>query len=348
MKKDNVYRGIDYSSIYNSKYTYSTYNKHSMGESLKKYIEIKLIEEIFDDKIKKIKVVGDYDRVKGISIKEKNDKLFNYKRPTTIINGEVAIIKCYPGVDYVYHYASLIDTYLKIIGADKKIDVEFPTEEEIYAELSKSNLLTVPRVKTVILGYVIGFEHFSNDKNWKGNGDFLWKSIDDDKILLGCKHSYWGDISGYIVSILASLGVKNIVYVGKLGTLNNDNIPNETIATGSKSLFIDGSSVEWNNMFSDEKSIFIKDGVHFTLPSIIQETNEWVINNCEKIDYVDPEIGHMAKSALDNNINFSYIHIVSDSLVKKYDEDLSNERKEEILEKRKKLIKVIGDCIKKI
>ena len=43
------------------------------------------------------------------------------------------------------------------------------------------------------------------------------------------------------------------------------------------------------------------------MPSIIQETNEWVINNCEKIDYVDPEIGHMAKSALDNNINFSNV-----------------------------------------
>ena len=347
MKVNNIYRGIDYSSIYNSGYTFSTYEKHSMGESLKRYIEIKLSDEIFDEKIETIKIVGSYDRLEGVSKKEKNDKLFNYKRPTTVVNGNIAIIKCFPGVDYVYHYASLVDTYLKIIGRNKKIKVEFPTEKQVYEKLDKSNLSEIPKAKTVILGYVVGFDYLSNDKEWNGKGDFLWKSIDENKILVGCKHSYWGDIAGYIVSILAKIGVENVIYIGKLGTLNKNNIPNESIATGSKSIFIDGSSVEWNNIFSNEKSPFIRNGIHFTLPSIIQETNEWVNNNCERIDYVDPEIGHMAKAAIDNNINFSYIHIISDSLVKKYDEDLSNERKKEILEKRKKLIKVIGDCIKK-
>lgn len=343
-----IYRGIDYSKIYDSKYTSATYDEHSMGKSLKRYIEIKLADEIFDEKIKTIKIVGEYDRLKGVSKKEKNDKLFNYKRPTTIIDGDTAIIRCYPGVDYVYHYASLAETYLKILGLNKKISVEFPTEEQVYSELKKSNLLSLPKVKTVILGYVVGFDYLSNDKEWNGKGDFLWKSLDKDKILVGCKHSYWGDIAGYIVSILASMGVQNVIYIGKLGTLNKNNIPNESIATGSKSVFIDGSYVEWNNMFNDEKSPFIRDGVHFTLPSIIQETKEWVKDNYKTIDYVDPEIGHMAKAAVDNSINFSYIHIISDSLVNKYDEDLSNERKTEIIEKRKKLINIIGDCIQKI
>lgn len=348
MKIDSLYRGIDYSSIYSSEHTYSTYEKHSMGESLKRYIEIKLVEDLFSDDVEEIKIVGEYDRLEGVSRKEKNDKLFNYKRPTIQIKDNIATIKCYPGVDYVYHYSSLVDTYQRIIGVNKKISVEFPTEKQIYEELKKSNITTIPSVKTVILGYVVGFDYLSNDKEWKGKGDFLWKSIEDGKILLGCKHSYWGDIAGYIVSILAEMGVQNVIYIGKLGTLNKNNIPNESIATGSKSVFIDGSSVEWNNFFSNEKSSFIKEGVHFTLPSIIQETKEWVNNNCDTIDFVDPEIGHMAKAALDNNINFSYIHIISDNLVKKYDEDLSNERKEKILEKRKKLIKIIGKCIKKI
>lgn len=346
--ENNIYRGIDYSKIYDSKYTSSTYDEHSMGKSLKRYIEIKLVDEIFDEKIKTIKIVGEFDRLKGVSKKEKNDKLFNYKRPTTIISGDTAIIRCYPGVDYVYHYASLAETYLKILGLNKKISVEFPTEEQVYSELKKSNLLSLPKVKTVILGYVVGFDYLSNDKEWNGKGDFLWKSLDKDKILVGCKHSYWGDIAGYIVSILASMGVQNVIYIGKLGTLNKNNIPNESIATGSKSVFIDGSYVEWNNMFNDEKCPFIRKGVHFTLPSIIQETKEWVNDNYKTIDYVDPEIGHMAKAAIDNNINFSYIHIISDSLVNKYAEDLSNERKTEIIEKRKKLINIIGDCIQKI
>lgn len=56
----------------------------------------------------------------------------------------------------------------------------------------------------------------------------------------------------------------------------------------------------------------------------------------------------MAKSAKNNNIEFSYMHIISDNLVQKYPEDLSNERKQEILVKRKRLIKVIGNCISQI
>lgn len=93
-------------------------------------------------------------------------------------------------------------------------------------------------VKQLILGYVQGFEYLSNTENWLGTGDFLWKRITDDKILVGCKHSYWGDIAGYIVAALARKGVKRVIYVGKLGTLNKSYAPNGTIATGNKSIFI--------------------------------------------------------------------------------------------------------------
>ena len=333
------YRGIDYSSIYETGYCVANYDSHSMGDSLKKYIEMKLPDILFSDKISEIHVVGNYNRNQGVSLKEKNDKLFNYKRPTVMLEDHVGLVNCYPGVDYVYHYASLIKTYLNILESDKKLKVNFPSEQDIEQQLMKSNLKDIPKCKTVILGYVVGFDYLSNDNNWKGNGDFLWKSIDNSKILLGCKHSYWGDIAGHIVSILAKQGVKNVIYIGKLGTLNKNNNPNETIATGSKSIFLDGSSIEWDNLFDNERNSLIKTGIHYTLPSIIQETKQWVEENENKVDFVDPEIGHMAKAAQDNGIYFSYMHIISDNLSKKFDEDLSNERKQEILVKRKKLIR---------
>lgn len=343
-----MYRGIDYSNIYQYQYSCTTVKNHSMDSSLEKYIEMKLVDCILDDRITEIQIIPSYNRTKGISKKEKIDKLFNYKRPTFVVNNNVLIVSCYPGVDYVYHYASLIKTYLNIFNQSKKISVFFPSEADIQKEIENSNLKELPECKTVILGYVTALEYLSIDTNWHGTGDFLWKKINNDKLLVGCKHSYWGDISGYIVSNLAKKGVEQIIYVGKLGTLNEKNIPNETIATGSQSIFFDGSIIEWKNIFQNENSIFIKKGVHYTLPSIIQETKEWVKGNKHYIDFVDPEIGHMARAALENNIGFSYMHIITDNLAKKYNEDLSNERKEEIIAKRKKLIRIIGDCIIKI
>lgn len=339
------YQGIDYGSIIDLGYTMATFENHSMGQSLEKYIEMKLQDIIFSDSIYRIHVMGNYDRSKGVSSKEKNDKVFNYKRPTVFVDNGVAIINCYPGMDYVYHYASLVKTYLTILEIKKQITVQFPTISEIENQLIKSNINEIPKCKTVILGYVQGFEYLSSTKNWLGTGDFLWKLITDDKILVGCKHSYWGDISGYIVAALARKGVKRVIYVGKLGTLNENYLPNEAIATGNKSIFIDGSSVEWNNVFKDFDYGIIKNGIHYTLPSIIQETTDWVLKNKNEISFVDPEIGHMAKSAMQNGIDYSYLHIISDNLSKKFSEDLSNERKDAVLIKRKKLIKTIGDCL---
>lgn len=56
----------------------------------------------------------------------------------------------------------------------------------------------------------------------------------------------------------------------------------------------------------------------------------------------------MAKSAMQNGIDYSYLHIISDNLSKKFSEDLSNERKEDVLTKRKKLIKTIWNCLMEI
>ncbi len=343
-----IYNGIDYSSIYETGYSVADYDSHSMGKSLRGYIEMKLPDVLVNDKISEVHIVGNYDRSQGISPKEKNDKLFNYKRPTVVVKDHIAIINCYPGIDYVYHYASLVKTYLNILKKDKKVKVYFPSECNIEQQLKKSNLNNIPRCKTVILGYVVGFDYLSKDNIWQGNGDFLWKNIDNSKILLGCKHSYWGDIAGHIVSILAKQGVENVIYIGKLGTLDESNKPNEAIATGSKSIFLDGSSIEWNNIFDSEKSSLIKQGVHYTLPSIIQETKGWVDENKDLVDFVDPEIGHMARAANERGITFSYMHIISDNLSRKFDEDLSNERKQEILIKRKSLIRTIGNCIEKV
>lgn len=345
----HIYQGIDYTDILNNFNCNYDESFHSMGKSLKNYINIKLPDFLFNDFIEEIYVVGNYDRNAIISDKEKTDKVFNYERPTYKFENKQAFVYCYPGIDYVYHYSKMIKYYLEILNLNKKLITIYPSEGEIRNTIENSNLKCIPNASTVIMGYVNGLEYLSNNKNWIGTQDFMWKSINDKKILLGCKHSYWGDISYYVVELLASLGVKNIIYSEKLGTLNEEYLPNQMLATGNKSIFKDGSIINWDNLFDNAiNSENIKYGVHATMPSILDETKEWVNQNKYSVDFVDPEIGFMAKAALDNNINFSYLHIISDNLSRKFDEDLSNERKESVILKRKRLIKQIGDNIIRI
>lgn len=59
-------------------------------------------------------------------------------------------------------------------------------------------------------------------------------------------------------------------------------------------------------------------------------------------------IGHMAYAAQNTNIKFSYLHVVSDNLSHKYSFDLSNERKDNVIENSKALMRIIGQAIVEI
>lgn len=228
---------------------------------------------------------------------------------------------------------------------------EIPSEEQCWNEICKSSLSNIPKVDTVVMGYVEGLDFLSNDKEWKGSGNFLYKQIkikSGNAVLLGCKHTYWGEIAGRIVTFLSLLGVKQIIYSGKLGTLNASYVPNEIIATGNVSLLPNGEIVTWNNMFETVSSEYIRFGKHITLPSVLQETKQWVEDSSQEYSFVDPEIGHMAYAAQNTNIKFSYLHVVSDNLSHKYSFDLSNERKNIVIDNRKALMRIIGQAIVKL
>ena len=71
---------------------------------------------------------------------------------------------------------------------------------------------------------------------------------------------------------------------------------------------------------------------------MLDETKEWLREMQQKCDFVDPEIGQMAKASLDGGTEFGYLHIISDNLARKYTHDLSNERLEAVLDGRKRLL----------
>lgn len=321
--------------------------QHSMGESLETYLKLKIHPYLTSQKFDKIKIIGKFDRTTGISANEKTGKLFNWIRPTAFIDEHILELRCFPGQDYVYHYANIVKTFMSAYSKDNTpISYDIPTEEECWQALKNSGLDNIPKVKTVVMGYVEGLEFLSMDQNWQGQKHFLYKRISEDAILLGCQHTYWGEIAGRIVVYLSMLGVRKIIYSGKLGTLNASITPNTLIATGNTSILPNGEIITWKNIFGSIHDPLLSNGIHITLPSVLQETKDWVEHNKTNAAYVDPEIGHMAYAAKQQNIRFSYLHIISDNLSMKYEHDLSNERDASVLEKRKILLNRIGDWIK--
>ncbi|HEX2583141.1 MAG TPA: DUF952 domain-containing protein [Chlamydiales bacterium] len=321
---------------------------HTMGNSLLNYIDPKVHHLLKEKEFKNIWVVGDSDRTGTVSNYEKSDKLFNWQRPTATIRGEDLYIKVFPGREYVKHYATLIGTYFALQKKDgKHVHYVLPDEAVAWKALTSSNLKEVPKGDVAVLGY--GLEQLIGDEEiqWEGKGNFSWvkKQIGDKTVVfIGGKHSYWGDISGRIVRLLAKQGFKQVIYVGKVGGMNRSGIPNQTLATGDTS-FVDGETIRWKNLFDfakdDNQVVF---GEHYTIPSVMNETKEWLEKN-KNYAFVDNEIGFMAKAAQSEGIQFSYLHIISDNLNGGFEEDLTNERgaaakehRTKILQKAKSLI----------
>lgn len=242
----------------------------------------------------------------------------------------------------------MISTYFRI--HQKKwnhVKYLLPNESDCWKALTSSNLMDVPKGEIAILGFGLDTLIDDKEKVWQGQGNFAWiqQNIKGHEIVfIGCLHSYWSDVAGRLVSLLAKLGFTKVIYIGKLGTLDPQIIPNECLATGNTS-YVEGEIIHWKNCFD-----FAKDdpevtfGDHYSCPSVLYETKEWLERN-KFYSFVDPEIGHMAKAALSASIDFSYLHIVSDNLSKHYGENLSNERQGDTRAKRVKLLKKAKNLI---
>ena len=64
-------------------------------------------------------------------------------------------------------------------------------------------------------------------------------------------------------------------------------------------------------------------------------------------DFVDPEVGQFAAGVTSGGGTFGYLHIVSENLSAKYEEDLSNERDYEVPGKRLALYGRIGEILRR-
>ncbi|KAE9410590.1 hypothetical protein BT96DRAFT_1012099 [Gymnopus androsaceus JB14] len=281
---------------------------HTMGESLPRYLAMKIHPLVESSSWKNLIVVGRHDRLGSVIGREKTDKPFNWMRPTAKQVGDDLCIQCFPGEDHVEHYAALLAAHLRITqGADRARDVFYrpvPDGETIRTLREDTNLLRVPQADIVATGLVHRLGDLTGNARFEGGSEeeFGWvlKQFGDQKVLfLGCRFSFWGSISG--------------------------DLPNRWLASGSTSTIL-GREVKWQNVLEpslrgpDVPVIF---GKHETLPSVLFETKNWLSHSTSfGHQFVDPEVGCMALAAVQSGIEFGYIHAISDNVASKYDEDL--------------------------
>ncbi|SHG70223.1 hypothetical protein SAMN05443144_14710 [Fodinibius roseus] len=325
---------------------------HTMGNSLYQYLSLKIPHPLinFFSDIEQVIVRGNY-KISATSSLEKPNKIFNVERPVVNISNSIAYVNCFPGFDYILHFSSVISSYFALLGVPINIKPEYPTRKKCETELRNSLNSSIPNASTIVLGKVDFLSGLSSSTLWKGHEPFLWKPVDgfnNNAILLGCKHTIWGEIAGRLVSYLCKRGANTVLYIGKLGSLDYQDFPNRLLATSSKSILPNGQIIEWQNLFTSANNLVIK-APHITVPSVMQETNDWFKLASLKARFVDPEIGWMALAANNHSAKFSHLHIISDNLSSRnFPFNLSNERVPKALALRKKLYHEISLQIKKV
>jgi len=203
----------------------------------------------------------------------------------------------------------------------------------------------MPRVDIVVYGNVDKLPILS-DVKWTKRGEvsfFEYKNSHNNKSILfvGCEYSVWGNTATSFLRVIHDrTQCSTFIYVGKLGTFVDTIIPNTKIAVMNESI-VNGDVILWKNLFKSHQSGIFVSGKHYTLPSVMQESNKFLHSVENKYSFVDPEIGYFAKEANNLGIQFSQLHIISDNVRRIYEENLSNERKNDIIGKRKSLWKFI-------
>lgn len=319
---------------------------HTMGPSLLRYLELKVHHLVQEGHWKSVHVVGAYDRASVVSRLEKNDKMFNWQRPTAAVVGDDLVIKCFPGADYVHHYALILSTYLEMVGRYEG-QVTFELPDRGTCEAAMKTLKVDPReADLVVVGW--GVDRMAGAKGWTFGNGYAWKHSRFDRhsvLFIGFLHSIWGDVAGRVVSRLARLGARQVLYIGKVGTLDASIRPNSCLATGNESL-VQGRTVRWLDFFdvTSHSNPVVRKGRHVTSPSTLLETQLWLSEHHE-YQFVDPEIGPMGEAASFEGIPFGYLHVVSNNLSRPYGVDLSNERRHDVLRDRSRLLAMAKDVI---
>lgn len=327
---------------------------HTMGDRLGDYVlpkvPIAMLFEGFEGK-GRAEVYGNQSLGLLTGGAKRDGKRFNWRRPFFTYRHGLLHCVAAPGRDYIYHYGRLVATACGLAGLSPDIGMQPPAPDAAVEFVRRWLPTELPTVDVMVLGYV---ERLFTDSisAWSCQPGFGWKTSTVGRArvgLLGCEFSYWGDLAGAVVTVLAERKRTSwVVYAGKLGTLTAGIVPNVFVATGTTS-FVEGRQVVWQSRLNLESpdAMLLTGQTHITVPSTLDETREWYEENVSRFDVVDPEIGRMAVAANDAGVKFDYLHIISDNLCGHYAEGLYDERVRDVTIKRQRCLVMIESVLRR-
>lgn len=327
-------------------------------EALQAYILPKIHQALENPKLERIVVKGCYKRLGGhilLSDHEKRDKRFNWHRPTANLLDDTTIeLLCFPGRDTVHHQALMAATYFGLLSPCHKAPLvmeHLPSTQDCPAIFESSNLRLMGPVHTVVIGYVDRILPGNSQTHWETGTDdpgqiFGWKTFQrrngEAVAFLGCMTSLWGDVLAHLIPALKLFNnVKCILYIGKAGSLRPFDMPNRVVVTGNTS-YLDGELISWENpLLSTIKDRHKKEmptdivlGTHVTVSSPLDETQTWFSDWKGKAQWVDCEVGHIARACKLLDIDFGYIHVISDNVAKHFSQNLATDRDPDVVRNR--------------
>ncbi|PWY83108.1 hypothetical protein BO94DRAFT_599582 [Aspergillus sclerotioniger CBS 115572] len=259
------------------------------------------------------------------------DTSFDRQRTTAkMIDSETLEICCFPGKDHVHHYALLIAYHLALndIQQSSVIECNLPTKVDTMGVIEQSNLRSMGKVDTVVLGCVEDLVVPTDEQDqWEtgtstANRLFAWKLFRRREggvvSFLTCLFRPWGDILDTVVRALRHLNdVSCVLYTGKAGSLRPDDIPNDMLVTGDIS-YVAGKRVTWDNVLepaiSAARTSKVCRGINVTVMSPLVETDAWLNEWNGRADWVDCEVGHAAEACHVSQMRFGYLNLISDNV----------------------------------
>jgi 8-oxo-dGTP diphosphatase len=362
------------------------FHEHTMAASLGSYVESKLpvkeLEEYLPF-IKRLEVHSVYPDIatisgldlgfriiKVISASSPKDYSSNSVRPTFLLverQLEKFIVCCTtPGTDLLLHYTSMIAHLLKKYPHITLSAAHYPSAERQIDTWTNLNHEIVHPDDIVILGYGTFLKSsLSNDVLFSVtstvSNDFYTSTrfrygLNSDIVVncLEANFSYWGNLSHYLSNKICRLGAKEVIHVGKVGTLRAPSEVLERIyipsgfAIGRRQEAVQLVENIGNSLAYFEKHL---SSVHVSVSTTMEETFTQR-NHFEdaKIDTIDIESSKMAQGIALYNLNaemkvaFGSIHFASDYVRKKEDRkrifefDLSTKRSPMAQDKKNKIL----------
>ncbi len=287
------------------------------------------------------------------------------------------IVAVTPGRDYIFQYAGLIRHCLSLLtnGFEQYLAIyRYPKLEETITNWTELNSLFIRENDIIIMGFAQEMYDLLRKKH--KNFDIIEENINEwycsTRIRIAKKtiinffrvhYSFWGCMSGRLAYRFAELGCREVIYVGKLGTLSNKNEIYKKIFSPTRYFSYRYLSLinQTEDLYNPLASYFpeLNTGIHLSVSTVAEE--DFIQRHLSQemgARSIDNEISQIAASlshfntAYNRQVGFSSLHFASDYLRckqergrEKTDFDLSNNRTDSAKKSKQKMLEKSGSYL---